>query len=126
MRNCHSSKGLIHYQSTCPEFKNRDRKVLSTQPHPTHESTSTHCVLHLNLIKGIFKTCILDSPHTSIHLSNQHGITSSQTLAYIYHTSSHYIQGSNISWQRSNKHVIISKAWHTNLHIHVHQSKARS
>ena len=50
-------EGLIFYQSTSPEFKYGDGKVLSTQPHPTLPlivSTSTHCVPNLNLIKSKF------------------------------------------------------------------------
>ena len=47
-------KGLIFYQSTCPEFKNRDKKVLGTQPHSTCGSTSTYYVPNINFIKGNF------------------------------------------------------------------------
>jgi len=47
-------EGLIFYQSLCPEFRYGDRKVLSTQSHPTHKSTSTHCVPNINLIKDNF------------------------------------------------------------------------
>ena len=36
------------------KFRYGDGKVLGTQPHPTYELTSTHCVLHLNLIKDMF------------------------------------------------------------------------
>ena len=49
-------KWLIFYQSTCLELRYGDRKVLGTQPHPTHRSASTHCVPSLNLIKGKFNT----------------------------------------------------------------------
>ena len=41
------------YQTTCLEFRYEDGKVLDTQPHPTHGSTSTRCVPSLNLIKDI-------------------------------------------------------------------------
>ena len=41
----------IYYQSTCLKFRYGDEKVLGIQPHPTHGSTSTHCVLRFNLIK---------------------------------------------------------------------------
>ena len=47
-------KELILYQSTCPELKYGDGKVLGTQPHPTFGLTSTHCVPNLNLIKSKF------------------------------------------------------------------------
>ena len=77
-------------------------KVLGTQDHLIHRSASTHCVLHLNLVKGTFNIAILDShTHTNIHLANKHGIfipnpnihlscISYYILAYIYHTQ-HYI-----------------------------------
>ena len=58
-----SMEGLVYYQSTCPKFRYGDKKVLDTQPYLTHESASTHCVLRLNLITGIFNIVILDS-HT--------------------------------------------------------------
>jgi len=45
---------LIYYQSTCPEFRYGDGKVLGIQPHRTRESASTHCVLCFNLIKDTF------------------------------------------------------------------------
>ena len=41
----------IYYQSTCLKFRYGDEKVLGIQLHPTHGSTSTHCVLRFNLIK---------------------------------------------------------------------------
>ena len=67
-------EGFIYYQSTCPEFRCRDGKVLGTQPHLTHRSASTQCVLRLNLIKDILNIVILNS-HTHQHTSrNQHGI----------------------------------------------------
>ena len=56
-------KGLIYYQSMCPEFRYGDGKVLGTQPHSTCRLASIHCVLRLNLIKDIFNTRILES-HT--------------------------------------------------------------
>ena len=128
---------LIYYQSTCSEFRYGDEKVLDTQPYLTRRSASTHCILHLNLIKGTFNIVILDS-HTHQHTSsNQHSIVdpkpqhtsimhliTSQILTYAYHTSHHiiykgikqtniyHIQGRNISILRSNKHIIISNAKH--------------
>ena len=47
-------EGLVYYKSTCSEFRYGDGKVLSTQPHLTRGSASTHCVPNLNLIKGTF------------------------------------------------------------------------
>ena len=47
-------EGLIFYQSTCLEFKYGDRKVLDTQPHPTHGSASIHYAPSLNLFKDRF------------------------------------------------------------------------
>ena len=41
----------IYYQSTCLKFRYGDGKVLGIQLHPTHGSTSIHCVLRFNLIK---------------------------------------------------------------------------
>ena len=61
------TEGLIYYQSTCLKFRYGDGKVLCTQPHPTRGSASTHCVLHLNLIKGIFNIIILHS-HTLAYI----------------------------------------------------------
>ena len=49
-------KGLVFYQSTCPDFRYGDGKVLGTQPHSTRGLASTHCVPSLNLIKGRFNT----------------------------------------------------------------------
>ena len=46
-------KGLIFYQSTCPEFRYGDENVLSFS-HSTSGSTSTHCIPNLNLIEGNF------------------------------------------------------------------------
>ena len=45
------------------EFRYGDEKVLDTQPYLTRRLASTHCILHLNLIKGTFNIVILDS-HT--------------------------------------------------------------
>ena len=47
-------KDWSYYQSMGLEFKYGDGKVLGTQPQLTHGSTSTHYVLYLNLIKGMF------------------------------------------------------------------------
>jgi len=66
-----SVERLIYYQSTCSKFRYGNEKVLGTQHYPTRESASTHCVLHLNLVKDILNTCITKS-HTHTH-----------TLAYI-------------------------------------------
>ena len=41
------------YQSTCPDLRYGDEKVLDTQPYLTLGSVSTHCVPSLNLIKGL-------------------------------------------------------------------------
>ena len=59
--------------------------VLSTQNHPNRGSTFTHCVLHLNFIKGTFSISFYTRTYISILLSIQHGI-SSQILTYIYQT----------------------------------------
>ena len=45
------------------EFRYAFGKVLGTQDRPTLRLASHHCVLHLNLIKNNFNTCILNS-HT--------------------------------------------------------------
>ena len=52
-------EGLIYYQSTCPEFRYEDGNVLGYQPHPTHGSAFTLCVLRLNLIKDTLNIVIL-------------------------------------------------------------------
>ena len=44
----------IYYQITCSKFRYGDGKVLGIQPHSTRGSASIHCVLRLNLIKGVF------------------------------------------------------------------------
>ena len=49
-------------------------KVLGIQDCLTLRLASHHCVLHPNLIKNKFNTCIYTLTHTSIHLSIQHGI----------------------------------------------------
>ena len=128
-------EGLIYYQSMYLEFRYGDGRVLGTQPYSTCGSASTHCVLCLNLIKGIFTTCILDShTHTNIHLSNM--AFSSQTLAYIYHTSHYIISKVEIqTWQQSNmgyRHLNIKnssfnqaclhlslKAYSKQMHVHM-------
>ena len=61
-------EGLIYYQSTCLEFRYEDGKVLSTQPHPTHGSASTHYVLRLNLIKGTFNFHHSRLTHTLVYI----------------------------------------------------------
>ena len=43
-------KDRSYYQSMSLKFKYGDRKVLGTQPCPTRGSTSSYCVLYLNLI----------------------------------------------------------------------------
>jgi len=48
--------------------------MLGTQPHPTCGLTSSHYILHLNLIKGSFNIVIYTHTHT---------------LTYIYHGNSH-------------------------------------
>ena len=75
--------------------------MLGTQDRLTHGSASTHCVLCLNHVKGIFNIVFYTHTHTSIHLSIQHSI-SSQILTYIYHGIA-----SHISYlrQQPNKHV---------------------
>ena len=63
-------EGLIYYQSTCLKFRYEDEKVLSTQPHPTRGSASTHCVPRINPIKGKFNIVILTHTHPSMHLKH--------------------------------------------------------
>ena len=85
------------------EFRYALGKVLSTQDRPTLRLASHYYVLHINLIKNIFNTCIYTHTHTSIHLSiqyeilipKQHTYPSTpkkkrtkhikETLAFIYH-----------------------------------------
>jgi len=57
-------------------------KVLGTQDRPTRRLASHHCVLHLNLNKSMFNTCILTLTHTSIHQNIQHGIIHPKTHTY--------------------------------------------
>ena len=64
-------EGLVYYQSTCPEFRYGDGKVLGTQPYLTRGSVSIHCVLHFNFIKGTFN---IHHSRLSIHLIIQHSI----------------------------------------------------
>ena len=56
------------------EFRYALGKVLSTQDRPTLRLASHYYVLHINLIKNIFNTCIYTHTHTSIHLSIQYEI----------------------------------------------------
>ena len=65
-------EGLIFYQSTYPEFRYEDEKVLRIQPHPTRASASTHCVPNLNLIKGRF--IIYPKSHTLYHTSKEYNM----------------------------------------------------
>ena len=110
--------------------------MLGTQPHSTCRSTSTHCILRLNLVKGKFNIVILDShTHTSIHLSKQNGISSPNPSIHLSCNSYHHIQGNNqtnMSYpKRKHRHVkikqtsyhILSKSF-TNI-IHVHQGKIK-
>ena len=90
-------EGLIYYQSMGSEFRYEDGKVFGTQPHLTCGSTSSYCVLHLNLIKGLFNIVIYTHTHTHQHTSsNQHGINHPKTLTYIYHGNSYQTQHSSI------------------------------
>ena len=116
-----SMEGLVYYQSMCLEFRYGDEKVLDTQPYLTHESASTHCVLRLNLIKGVLNTCIIEShththtqTHTSIHLANNMASYHPKPQHTWYYIIS---KGERQTWQKSNKYIILSKAWHINLHI---------
>ena len=61
--------GLSYYQIIGSEFKYGDEKLLDTQPDLTRRSTSSHCVLRLNPIKGSFNIVIYTHTHTSIHLA---------------------------------------------------------
>ena len=47
-------KDRFYYQSMGSEFIYEDGKVLGTQSHLTHGLASSHYVLCLNLIKGMF------------------------------------------------------------------------
>ena len=69
-----------------------DRKVLGTQPHPTRGSASSHCVLHLDLIKDSFNIFIYTYTHTLASSSNQHGNNHPKNPNI--HLSYHLIQGS--------------------------------
>ena len=53
------------------KFRYGDGKVLGTQPHPTHGLASSHCVLRLNLIKGMFNIVSYAHIHTHTH-TNMH------------------------------------------------------
>ena len=57
-----------------PEFKYRDGNVLDTQPYLTRGLTSTHCIPHLNPIKGKFNIVILTHTCPSMHpnIQTQH------------------------------------------------------
>ena len=94
------------------KFRYNFGKVLGTQNHLTLGSTSTHCVLHLNLIKGTFDIAFYTHIHTSIHLRIQHDI-SSRTLTYIYHAS-HIIIGPSIhlSWQSTSNLAYIYHSYY--------------
>lgn len=61
-------KGLIYYKSTYLKFRYGDRKMLDTQPYPTRESTSTFCVLRLNLIKETFNIYHSRLTHTLAYI----------------------------------------------------------
>ena len=67
-----------YYQSMGSEFWYALGKVLGTQDRPTLRLTSHHYVLHPNLIKNMFNTCIYTHTHASIHLSIQSWHYSSQ------------------------------------------------
>ena len=107
-------------------------KVLGTQDCLTHGSASTHCVLCLNLVKGKFNiyhsrltdtlTCIQHTiwhfiPNPNIHLL-WHCII---YLIFKAVTKQTYTTQVETSQDRFKHHVFQSKAWHTYLHIYVHQ-----
>ena len=48
------------------EFMYGDGKVLDTQPHPTHGSAYSHCILRLNFIKDLFNIVIYTHTYTYI------------------------------------------------------------
>ena len=62
-------KGQSYYQSMCLTFRYEDGKVLGTQPHPTRGLASNHCVLCLNLIKGMFNIVSYTHTHINMHLT---------------------------------------------------------
>ena len=120
-------KDRSYYQSMGSEFRHGNEKVLGTQPHPTRGSTSSYCVLHLNLIKGMFNIVSYTHTHTHKYASNnQHGIKRPITLTYIYHASHiitnpyihlswHLIKPSiNLSW-----HLITLHPWQEHVYIKV-------
>ena len=60
-----SRKGLwSYYQSLGSKLRYVLGKVLGTQDRPTLRLALHHCVLYLNLIKNILKTCIYTHTHT--------------------------------------------------------------
>ena len=63
-------KDQFYYQSMGSEFIYDFGKVLGTQNYPTRESASTHCVLHLNLIKYTFNIAFYTHTHTHQHTFN--------------------------------------------------------
>ena len=66
----------------CLELRYVLGKVLGTQDCPTLRLASHHCVLHLNLDKIMFNTCILTHTHTNIRLNIKHGIIHPKTHTY--------------------------------------------
>ena len=95
-----------YYQNMGLEFRYGFGKVLGTQNHPTHGSTSSHCVLHLNLITGMSNIVFYTYTYSNIHLSIQHDINHPKTLTYIYHGITYHI----LAYIYHTCHFISSKA----------------
>ena len=57
-------KDWFYYHSKASEFRYGFGKVLSTRNRPTHGLAFSHCVLCLNLNKGMFKIVFYTHTHT--------------------------------------------------------------
>ena len=105
-------KDWSYYQSMGSKFRYGLGKVLGTQNRLTHESALIHCVLRLNLIKGIryFILKTHSNTHTHTH-THTHKHTSKHTtwhfipnLTYIYNAY-HHITNPSIHLSCFSSHV---------------------
>ena len=98
-------EGLIFYQSTCPKFRYGDRKMLSTQSHSTHISTSSHYVQNPNPIKGSSNMLFYTLTHTHTHtFQTQH-----MPQSYCNHgIRSYHLSSNSCITSKGSKHHMTS------------------
>ena len=106
------------------EFRYDFGKVLGTQNHSTYGLASSHCVLHLNLIKGMFNIVFYTHTHTHTNMHLKINMASNILKPNIHlsclstkpsiHLSWRLIQGNN----KSRQQVCMAEHVHTHNQIY--------